>query len=163
MKIKNTAELRRRANGHARRDRVVQGTYGRLTRNGKVEFQGCAIGCLAVPHRQADLRKLWTQEGGGRWLDRERADFLDAIEEEFGIPGKVMLGAERIFENLPTHGAAIEFVPALAAAFVKDAEIDEDDARRLFETAKNERTIDGAQRWLADLVATQEPRSEEEE
>ena len=125
MKIKNTAELRRRANAHARNDRIAQGTYGDASVNGHVEYHGCAIGCLSTPHRKAELRTYLLSQGADI-LDIPRPNveaMLRRLSREFGISPALARCAEAIFETLPTHGAAIEFIPKFAASLNEGADI----------------------------------------
>lgn len=122
MKIKNTTELVRRARWHARQDHVRQGTYGEIETNGKIDFEGCAIGCLATPHRQKDLWAAFRTHGG---MLTEVSFQLETLEDDFGICNELARCAEAIFENFPYHGEAIEFIPRFAEALNEGAEIDE--------------------------------------
>lgn len=134
MRIKNTRELVLRADTHARHDRIVQGTYGAATVNGEVEFHGCAIGCLATPHRKRSLRSylraIRDGEAAGRcglgsgdtfYIDSARQ--IRDLRREFGINAALARAAEDLFENQETHGAAIEFIPAFARALNEGANI----------------------------------------
>ena|ERR1700690_1419548 len=133
MKIKNTKELRLRANDHAKHDRIKQGTYGDGNVNGHAEFKGCAIGCLSTPHRKAELREFLRGIFGGAsegWQQLEYAendldDFgqMKLLSKEFGICPELARSAEALFEGCDTHGAAIEFVPAFAKALPEGADI----------------------------------------
>lgn len=139
MKIKNTKELVLRADGHAKADRIKQGTYGSATVNGHAEFEGCAIGCLATPHRKADLRSflrgfLGKTDAGARdpWggvpvanepfsLDEDM--LIKQLGKEFGICPALARVAESCFESYDTHGGAIEFIPRFARSLNEGAEI----------------------------------------
>lgn len=126
--IKNGRELVLRAQGHARVDHIQQGTYGESSCNGYVEFKGCAIGCLATPHRQSELRgfikslgRFFADDGDGdQWVLSESAsDQLKRLKRDFGINIALARCAEALFEAMPTHGAAINFIPAFAKAVAK--------------------------------------------
>lgn len=133
MKIKNTKELRLRANAHAKYDRTKQGTYGDASVNGHAEFKGCAIGCLSTPHRKSELRGFLRNIFGGAtdgWDSLEYAknslddeDQVELLSEEFGICPALARSAESLFEGCATHGEAIEFIPAFAKALPEGAEI----------------------------------------
>ena len=119
--IKNKRELVLRAKGHARADHVQQGTYGRASVNGYADFKGCAIGCLATPHRQPELRKFLRDLFKGPVRDRHLEDAgldeykqQELLKREFGICPALARAAESFFESQRTHGAAIEFIPAFA-------------------------------------------------
>lgn len=129
MKIKNTKLLRARANAHAKYDRIKQGTYGRASVNGHATFEGCAIGCLTTPHTKKGLRNFLQGIFGGSgngfledvgWDDEDQRT---ALRKEFGICRTLAVALESLFESQPTHGAAIEFIPAFAAALVEDSNI----------------------------------------
>lgn len=116
-KIKNTGELVLRAQAHARHDRIRQGTYGDASVNGHAEYKGCFIGCLSTPHRKRDLFSFLRKardEGSLEYFDDH--DQRLALHREFGICLELSYLCEAIFEGLPTHGAAIEFLPAFAKA-----------------------------------------------
>jgi len=131
MKIKNTKELVLRARGHAKLDHIAQGTYGDGTVNGDVEFKGCAIACLATPHRKKDMRAWfikWLGENYEPGYSNEvefddHADLIPALEREFGITQGLARAAEALFESQSTHGAAINFIPAFAEALNEGADI----------------------------------------
>lgn len=123
MKIKNTRELILRARHHARHDHVRQGTYGEAHTNGTVrEYQGCAVGCLATPHRKRDLlsfiksRFRKSMFDHGTWHSPGPETLNRWIGEEFGIPKELMSWAEAEFEARLYHSEAIEFIPAFAEA-----------------------------------------------
>lgn len=125
MKIKNTHELRLRANSHARHDHVAQGTYGEASLNGHVVYKGCAIACLSTPHRQADLRSFladWWDQACDR-LNVDDGWMREQLAREFGITERLVLVAEGLFEAQPTHGAAINFVRDFAHALPEGADI----------------------------------------
>jgi hypothetical protein len=116
--ITNGRELIARAEGHAKFDRISQGTYGKPDSNGSdVEYKGCAMFCLSTPATIADenigiWNRIWNM------LDRtgefEREDEIERIREEFGICDGLLDLTEAIFEGLPFHGGAIEFIPEVA-------------------------------------------------
>ena len=112
--IKNKHELVLRAKAHARADRIIQGTYGRGSVNGKVEFEGCFIGCLAAPHRKRALR-AWVEGFLGNYVEDEFA-LPELLHEEFGIVPELSRACETIFEEMEYHGDAINFLPAFAEA-----------------------------------------------
>lgn len=140
MKLKNTRELVLRARAHARHDHVQQGTYGRGSVNGDVRFKGCAIGCLATPHRKSELRSFLRSLFGGPQLYYK--DFssqglnsdgmVGKLRREFGINWALARAAESFFEAQPTHGAAINFIPAFAAALNEGANITPGAVRRFW-------------------------------
>ena len=125
MKLKNIAELKRRAKWHAANDHVKQGTYGDVTKNGDFEFHGCAVGCLAMPHTKRGMRRFLS----GRWDEDLRMfalypdEMYQALTEEFGITNALAREADDLFEEQPTHGAAIEFVKNFANALNEGADI----------------------------------------
>lgn len=121
MKIKNTRELVLRAQGHARADHIKQGTYGSSRTNGKTEFTGCAITCLAAPSRLADLR-AWIKavpREGFSMEDHDEHALIRQLGEEFGICESLARLVEIIFESLDFHGEAINFIPQFAKALVE--------------------------------------------
>lgn len=130
-KIKNTRELVLRARGHARQDHIQQGTYGDASCNGHLEFKGCAIGCLATPHRQSELRAFikrfgWKDDDTGDWFlneDNDSAKQVKRLKREFGICEPLARLAEGIFEGARTHGAAINVIPEFAAALPEGVNI----------------------------------------
>jgi hypothetical protein len=124
MKIKNTKELKLRANGHARSDHILQGTYGDASANGHVKYEGCAVACLSTPHRKRSLR-AFIKEHTGTWggYDRDVADMRKDLAKEFGINRYLVIAAEGYFEAQETHGAAIEFVKNFAHALPEGANI----------------------------------------
>lgn len=125
MKIKNTKELRLRANSHARNDHIRQGTYGDGSINGKAEFKGCAVGCLSTPHRKWELFNWIKAKLTGRkyrW-SMSRSEALAGLRDEFGITERLAVVAEACFEGKGTHGAAINFVRDFAHACPEGADI----------------------------------------
>lgn len=132
MKIKNTRELRLRADAHARLGHIAQGTYGDVSANGDVEFKGCAVGCLSTPHRKRDLL-AWLKDKvkageASEWADSydycvTQSAALKALGEEFGITKRLAIVAEAAFEHQETHGQAIEFVREFAHALPEDVDI----------------------------------------
>lgn len=141
MRIKNTGELVLRAQGHARSDHIEQGTYGQLKANGFAEFRGCAIGCLATPHRKRDLKALYRALMGGnrrsrhasgayittmddlRQIEFSSDGLIRGLKREFGICSELARCAEAIFEAQELHGEAISFIPAFARALREGADI----------------------------------------
>lgn len=134
MKTKNTKELRLRANAHCDRDHVEQGTYGSIKRNGRFLYQGCAVGCLSVPHRKRDLEKYLREvaateeEKGGSirsywWAFAEGDDEIARLQTEFGLQRPLLTVAEACFEGQGKHGAAIEFIRDFAHAVPEDVDI----------------------------------------
>lgn len=130
--IKNKRELVLRAEGHARSDHIMQGTYGDISANGSVEFYGCAIGCLATPHRQKELRAFFDEKkvesvpGVSPYVPSgvfHSRNLLTKLEEEFGICPALGRCAEAIFEDMPTHGSAISFIPKFARALPEGVDI----------------------------------------
>jgi hypothetical protein len=162
-KIKNKKELVLRAQGHARHDRVAQGTYGNGKVNGHADYRGCAIGCLSTPHRKADLR-AWLMEhlskatyayvdaAGNKEVGIQDIHMLNVLERDFGIGWEVARVAEAIFEALPTHGAAIEFIPAFAKALPEGVEIDGELVREWWE--ENATDPEWREPLMADEVNT---------
>lgn len=129
--IRNTKTLRERAEWHAAKDHVMQGTYGRGDVNGKAEFKGCVIGCLATPHGDAlveYLRDNLSIGEGIRLMSRGDYSLTSDIYEQFGIEPELMRLAEDVFEGLSTHGAAINFVRDFVRALPEGAKIDAEDA-----------------------------------
>lgn len=132
--IHNTAELRERAHDHAANDRILQGTYGKAKTNGEVQFWGCAIACLATPHREPELFE-WVREritAYGSLIDGAERQ-LDRLEDQFGIVPELGRVIECIFESLEFHGEAIEFLPKVADAMPEGADIDANDVRNWWE------------------------------
>lgn len=137
MRIKNKRELVLRALGHARLDHIAQGTYGSASCNGEVEFKGCAIGCLATPHRKGELRSFIRRLGelicGEYELEEAGTDQIPRLKREFGICPELARVAEAFFESQPTHGAAIEFIPEFAKALPEGANITPRKVRKFWE------------------------------
>lgn len=138
MKIKNKRELVLRAQYHARHDHVKQGTYGIGRANGQVEFQGCAIGCLAAPHRKKDLRDYvraifdktkvpayshLINSDGSMYDPRDSDELVAEVGREFGLTPRLLRAAEDVFEGLIEHADAIDFIPAFAKALPEGARI----------------------------------------
>lgn len=128
MRIKNTKELRLRARAHAKADHIQQGTYGSGTTNGKTEYEGCAVGCLATPHRLKDLREYIIKHGHAWDGENYEADFdgewqRQKVAKEFGITERLMILAEGFFETQEYHGGAIEFVKNFATSLNEGADI----------------------------------------
>lgn len=138
MRIKNTAELVRRANWHARYDHIEQGTYGDATVNGVAEFKGCAIACLSTPHTKKGLRDFLRGIFGGSGSGElnefgwKSDDQRKALAKEFGICRTLALVLEGLFESQKTHGAAIEFIPAFAKALKEGSDIKPAELRKRF-------------------------------
>lgn len=139
MRIKNTRELVLRAQAHARQDHVKQGTYGKARTNGKIEFQGCAISCLATPHRKRDLRQFILNgvaefRSGIRWRDGyqrfQGEKLVKLLGREFGITPQLAHAAETVFEGMQTHGDAINFIPEFAKALPEGVNISAREADR---------------------------------
>lgn len=128
MKIKNVKELQLRANAHARLDHYRQGTYGSGKTNGHTEYRGCAVGCLATPHRKDDLRDFIITHGKkrGDWYEVNFAgpEQREMIEGEFGICEDLIVVAEGFFEAQPTHGGAIEFVKRFSHSLNEGSDFD---------------------------------------
>lgn len=136
MRIKNTRELRLRANAHARLDHVKQRTYGQAKVNGQAEYKGCAVGCLSTPHRKPDLiaflrSKVHGALSFGGWVafDGSGNPQRDALARDFGICAALAVVAEGFFEAQPKHGAAIEFIRDFAHALPEGADVRPDDVR----------------------------------
>jgi hypothetical protein len=130
-KIRNTKELVTRSKSHAKKDHIVQGTYGDISKNGHYEFKGCAIACLANPATQKGLKQFfkkwfdaseWSVDGENE-VDLESDRMIDELKKEFGIVPELARCAEAVFEGLNTHGEAIEFIPKFAAALPEGANI----------------------------------------
>lgn len=126
MKIKNKAELVRRARWHRTEDRFVQGHYADFEpTNGDVKFTGCAIGCLATPARKREL-KGWmeklresighfvTTKDLGAWDDSDSQ--TKRLGQEFGITEALARLAEGVFESADTREEAADFVVEFAKA-----------------------------------------------
>lgn len=129
MRVKNIRQLQLRADWHAEKGHVLQGTYGNVDLDGKVEFFGCAVGCLSTPHTKTRLlqflREHVTKDGGS--LDHESRGQREDLTREFGLTPMLITAVEGLFEGQPTHGAAIEFVPKFAHALHEGAEITDED------------------------------------
>jgi hypothetical protein len=164
MKIKNTRELVLRAQWHARHDHVKQGTYGDVSMNGEVEYQGCAIGCLSTPHTKKGMRAYfdkfssrWYRSGGGRTVVLPESDVMVRdLGKEFGICPALARAAEECFEGAETHGAAISFIPAFAKALNEGARISDRQVERWTERHWDEHIIgaEGTRKfleWLSGL------------
>lgn len=129
MKIKNTKELVLRAKGHARLDHVRQAEYGTGAINGEVEFYGCAIGCLATPHRKQEAKSFLKRfvrhyiKGEVNEFSLNPDDLTKQLSKEFGICEALARSAESCFESCDTHEEAIDFIPAFAAALNEGADI----------------------------------------
>lgn len=107
----------------------MQGTYGNGKTNGETEFQGCAVACLATPHRKDELRNYIIRhgvdyDGSGTFVvqfggsgQRRR------VAEQFGITERLMILAEGFFEGQTYHGAAINFVKDFACSLQEGADI----------------------------------------
>lgn len=133
MKVHDTHELHLRATAHAKEDHLKQGTYGDVTKNGKLNYVGCAIGCLSTPHRKAELIRFltkhttvneWKLAGKTQYdvsFDLDSNDQREMLTEEFGICRALAVTAEGFFEAQPTHGAAIEFFKRFALALNEGA------------------------------------------
>ena len=126
MKLKNTAELRLRALAHAREDHIRQGTYGSGSVNGHANFEGCAITCLATPHRKGELREFLRGIFGDRGstasfraFGRDEFHQMRDLRRDFGIHASLARMAEALFESQPTHGAAINIIPRFANALAR--------------------------------------------
>lgn len=146
MKIKNTALFRRRAHAHAAAGHVAQGTYGSGKVNGHAEYKGCFVACLATPHQKRALTKYIKDKlaltkypskedavspGAGLfWLNTEGPEHKHAITDEFGLCAELLTVIEGFFEAQRTHGAAINFVPAVADALNEGADIKPNDVQR---------------------------------
>jgi hypothetical protein len=135
-RIKNTRELVLRAQGHARSDHIKQGYYGESNCNGQVEFKGCAIGCLATPHRVSELRSFIKRLGsfdGDEWeLSETGSDQIPRLRKEFGICTQLARCAEALFEGFTNHHDAIDFIPAFAKALNEGADIKPGEVRAAF-------------------------------
>lgn len=139
MKIKNVALFRRRARAHAKAGHVTQGTYGSGKVNGHAEYKGCFVSCLATPHQKGALTKYikdklkaaknpyqedpHTPLGGLFYLNTNGPAHKRIITKEFGLCPELLTVIEGFFEAQRTHGAAINFVPAVAAALNEGADI----------------------------------------
>lgn len=129
-------EFRKRVNDHAAKDHIAQGTYGLGSTNGKTEFQGCWIGCSAIPSAPKALKAFIKEygwegkdiEGNDIWqLDIDGGQLLPLLEDEFGISNLLARTLEAFFESQPTHGDAINFLPASAKAMNEGADITDED------------------------------------
>lgn len=148
MRLKNLATLRERAAWHTAQDHVRQQTYGNGQTNGHTEFHACAIGCLAHPHTLPELSEMMRDRGfeyednRGVLVFSYAADYseglIDDIEDEFGVCAGLLRIAEAIFEHLPFHGGAIEWVAEFANALPEGADIDDLDAQMFWEDRGNE-------------------------
>lgn len=149
MLTKNTKELKLRGAAHARADHIKQGTYGRGWTNGKTVFEGCAVGCLSTPHRQAALVKFLKEHLSSFAFDPEENPDGDTwelhlsdnrqremLEEEFGLNSELIKLTEALFEAQPTHGAAINFVRDFSAAVPEGVNIEDEDCERFAESFK---------------------------
>lgn len=129
MKTKNTRELRLRANSHARAGHVMQGTYGKGKLNGLPGYRGCAIACLAAPHRKRDLLKMLRGLIGhkrtGMWHEGPFTSgrWRKALKSEFGLCDGLIRVVEGYFEAQPTHAQAIDFVRDFAHALPEGTDI----------------------------------------
>lgn len=139
MKIKNVALFRRRARAHAKAGHVAQGTYGSGKVNGHAEYKGCFVSCLATPHQKRALTKYIKDKlkrsknsyrehpdspaAGLFYLGTGGPTHKRIITKEFGLCPELLTVIEGFFEAQRTHGAAINFVPAVAAALNEGADI----------------------------------------
>jgi hypothetical protein len=129
MKVHDTKELKLRARSHAKADHIQQGTYGNASANGKPTYEGCAVSCLATPHRLKDLTKYVKEKGTYDSFDETYyvefggEEQRKKVAKEFGINQKLMQVAEGFFEAQEYHGAAIEFVKDFACALNEGADI----------------------------------------
>lgn len=132
MKIKNTPEIRLRADAHAKADHVKQGTYGRGKVNGLAGYRGCAVGCLSTPHRRRDLLKFLREQATkvvdfkkGKWFDFEGYGNQQRrlLAEEFGICNELAVIAEGCFESQVTNAEAIDFVRDFAHALPEGVDV----------------------------------------
>lgn len=142
MRTKNTHELRLRANAHARAGHVDKGTYGKAKINGHADYRGCAIACLAAPHRKRDLRR-WLKAltnpfpdyPGWTMLESEQGQLhRDSLQKEFGLCGALISVVEGVFEAQPTHAEAIDFVRDFAHAVPEGVRISPREVRRFLES-----------------------------
>lgn len=133
MKVKNVKLFRRRAKAHADAGHISQGTYGRGDVNGKVEYQGCAVACLAAPHQKRELRQFVKDQlkkirhpeisNGLKELEFSGSRHKRQLSEEFGLTPELLTLLEGLFEAQRTHGAAINLIPAFANALHEGADI----------------------------------------
>lgn len=168
MKIKNTKLLRQRADWHHENDHIKQGTYGEGSVNGKPCFEGCAIGCLSTPHTFKAL-DTWArsylpenyESGKVVELGPEPAEMRDILGDEFGICNRLTRLAEDIFERLPYHGDAINFVRDFAHALKEGSTITDHDVIRFESTIDYDRYSyeESAESFLNWLKAAGAPES----
>lgn len=166
MVIKDTHKLVERAEWHAEQDHIYQGTYGAGKVNGETEFKGCAIGCLATPHGDEELAEflrrylredltaspsIWGE--GMTFLGLDSIEQTYEIEEQFGICTELLRVVEDIFEGLPTHGDAINFLPAFARALPEGADIKGADVMERIHPPLHNRTYEEQPRVLFDVLA----------
>jgi hypothetical protein len=103
---RNTDQLFTEVAEHVAQDRIIQGTYGKLTENG---FRGCFIGCLA-----------YSQSNVCDYSDP--TNVIRRVIERFNFTEPLLLIAENIFEALPANEAQQFFAdfPAAVSTDGKD-------------------------------------------
>lgn len=138
--IRNKAELVRRAEYHRREDRFVQGTYSDFMGNGDVKFKGCAIGCLATPHTQSGLRKLFETllPEGRRRLGIAHAEEnahtqLKRLRAEFGVSVALARLMEDVFERETDNDRAANATVRMVRALPEGVDIRGQDVKRFVE------------------------------
>ena len=133
--IHDTKELRLRARGHHRADRICQGRYGDMEDR---SFRGCAIGCLGTPHRRDALRAFINKHFtfNSQWQDYSgelgAGEQRQALQREFGIRLPLAHACEAFFEAQETNAAASNFLLHFAEALNEGAEIRRRDLDRFF-------------------------------
>jgi hypothetical protein len=147
MKIHDTKTLHKRAKEHARYDHIKQGTYGRAETNGKTDYEGCAVSCLATPSEPEILQEfikemgvkdetgdqtIWKMEEGHYKTFFRPEQLRQTVTEQFGITEKLMELAEGFFEGQSTHGLAIEFFKDFALSLKEGTEITDEMAEEWF-------------------------------
>lgn len=118
MRLRDTAGLVERAKEHREADRFLKGKYLRYLNGTDQEFQGCEIGCLAMPVKVADREELFEVDHPSL-RDEERLDeatLIEIIEADFGVVVGLQRVAEGIFEGSLTNEEGADFVVAFTEA-----------------------------------------------
>jgi hypothetical protein len=140
-KLKNTETLLKRAYRHQMQDEIAQGTYGRINgQNGDASFEGCVIGCLAIPNTINEIisdnriaKFVRTTGGDSYFLENFIGEYNDGeltpenslqlaqrniLKEDFGICRNLSLLAELVFEAI--DDGSHKYWPAEFAASLND-------------------------------------------
>lgn len=122
MKIKNKDRLVKRATEHKALDRFISQYY--LSEDGPdAVFEGCLIGCLAIPSAVSAAKRrvcelVGVDEFPG-WESVDEDQLIEQLEKEFGICRGLQRTAEALLMTLPEEsrgrlgGFALSFAKAL--------------------------------------------------